>query len=160
MQRYVLSIIVDNHAGVLSRVTGLFSRRGYNIESLSVGETENPAVSRITVSVICDAGVIDQIRKQVEKLVDVREIKELSPNASVYRELALIKVAVSSQNRIEVIGIVDIFRAEVVDVAPNSVTIEITGDEGKISAFVTLMEPYGVISIARTGLTGLSRGLS
>lgn len=160
MQRHVLSIIVDNHAGVLSRVSGLFSRRGYNIDSLSVGETEDPKISRITVAVTCDDVIIEQIRKQVEKLVDVKEIFELKANESVYRELALIKIKVDAKNRMEIVGIVDIFRANIIDVSNTSITVVITGDEGKIEAFTKLMEPYGVLEIARTGLTGLKRGLS
>jgi len=158
MQRHVLSIIVDNHAGVLSRVSGLFSRRGYNIDSLSVGETENPDISRITVSVTCDNNIIEQIMKQVEKLIDVRDVFELTADESVYRELALIKIKVDIKNRVEVVGIVDIFRANIIDVSNISITVVITGDDGKITAFTKLMEPYGVLEIARTGLTGLKRG--
>lgn len=158
MQRHVLSIIADNQAGVLSRITGLFSRRGYNIESLSVGETEDHSTSRITIEVNCDDLVIEQIRKQVEKLIDVREIIELHRDSSVYRELALIKVKVSAQSRMEIVGIVDIFRANIIDVSGSSITVEMTGDDSKIAAFTKLMEPYGVLEIARTGLTGLQRG--
>ncbi|MDR1688384.1 MAG: acetolactate synthase small subunit [Clostridiales bacterium] len=160
MQRYVMSIIVDNLAGVLSRVSGLFARRGYNIDSLSVGETEDKTVSRITIAVTCDADSFDQIRKQVEKLVDVKEVFELSPKESVYRELALIKIKVDSKNRVEIVGIVDIFRANIIDVSTTSITVVITGDESKTQAFMQIMEPYGILEIARTGLTGLRRGLA
>jgi acetolactate synthase-1/3 small subunit len=149
---------VDNHAGVLSRVSGLFSRRGYNIDSLSVGETENPKISRITVAVTCDDIICEQIRKQVDKLVDVRKVTELPQETGVYRELALIKISVNAYNRMDIIGIAGVFRADVVDVSPESVMLEITGDERKISALMRLMEPYGIISAARTGMTALGRG--
>ena len=158
MKKHILAIIVDNHAGVLSRVAGLFSRRGYNIDSLSVGETEDPSVSRITVVVTCDDKIINQVKKQVAKLVEVKDVFELIPELSVYRELALIKININIANRMEVVGIVDIFRANIIDVSNVSITVEITGDEAKINAFTQLMEPYGVAEIARTGLTGLLRG--
>ncbi len=158
MNRHVLSILVENHAGVLSRVTGLFSRRGYNIDSLSVGVTEDPKYSRITVVAVGDDAVIDQIHKQVNKLVDVVEIISLLPNESVYRELALIKVNAGADVRSEVVGIVDIFRANIIDVANSSLTVELTGDQSKIAAFAELMEPYGIIELVRTGITGIQRG--
>ena len=160
MKKHILAIIVENHAGVLCRVAGLFSRRGYNIDSLSVGETEKSDVSRITVSVTCDGKIIDQIKKQVAKLIEVKDVFELLHDSSVYRELALIKIKTDVANRMEVVGIVDIFRANIIDVSNVSITVEITGDEAKISAFAQLMAPYGVTEIARTGLTGLRRGLS
>lgn len=158
MNRHVLSILVENQAGVLSRVTGLFSRRGYNIDSLSVGVTEDDKFSRITVVVYCDDDSIEQIIKQVEKICDVIRVVELSPEKAVYRELALIKVGTDAGSRAEVISIVDIFRANIIDVASESLTIEITGDEAKIMAFTNLMEPFGIKEIVRTGLTALCRG--
>ena len=158
MNRHVLSILVENQAGVLSRVTGLFSRRGYNIDSLSVGVTEDEKFSRITVVVYCDDDSIEQIIKQVEKIYDVIRVVELSPEKAVYRELALIKVKTDAGSRAEVISIVDIFRANIIDVASESLTIEITGDEAKIMAFTNLMEPFGIKEIVRTGLTALCRG--
>ncbi len=158
MNRHVLSILVGNQAGVLSRVTGLFSRRGYNIDSLSVGVTEDEKYSRITVVVYCDDDSIEQIIKQVEKLYDVIRVVELSPEKAVYRELALIKVKTDAASRAEVISIVDIFRANIIDVATESITIEITGDEDKIMAFTNLMESFGIKEIVRTGLTALCRG--
>ena len=154
----MISILVDNQAGVLSRVTGLFSRRGYNIDSLSVGETEDHALSRITVVVSGDERVLEQISKQVKKLIDCRELIELRSDSSVYRELALIKIAGKASDRSEIFGIVEIFRANIIDVSAESVTVEITGDENKIAAFTELMKPYGIIETARTGLTGLQRG--
>ena len=139
--RHVLSILVDNHAGVLSRVTGLFSRRGYNIDSLSVGETEDPAYSRITAVVRGDDHILEQIGKQAEKLIDCKKVVKLCPESSVYRELALIKVAAGVSDRSEIAGITGIFRANIIDVSFSSVTVEITGDEDKITAFIKLMKP-------------------
>ena len=158
MNRHVISILVENHAGVLSRVTGLFSRRCYNIDSLSVGETEDGKFSRITVVLHGDAYVIEQIQKQLAKLVEVVNVAELVPEASVYRELALVKVNASAEIRAEVVAIVEIFRANIIDVSTGTITVELTGDQAKIAAFTELMEPYGIKEIARTGLTGLQRG--
>ena len=158
MERHVLSILVENHPGVLARISGLFSRRGYNIDSLSVGETEDMSHSRITVAVMGDADIIEQIRKQVEKLVDVSEVIVLLPSESVYRELTLIKVRANAKVRPEIVGIAEIFRANIIDVANKSMTVELTGDQDKISAFVELMTAYGVIEIVRTGLTAIQRG--
>lgn len=158
MNRHVLSILVENQAGVLSRITGLFSRRGYNIDSLSVGVTEAPDKSRITVVVYCDDNDIEQISKQVQKLVDVVRVVELTPQRAVFRELALIKVKTESKTRADIVNIVDIFRANIIDVATESLTIEITGDEDKIKAFTELMDSFGVKEIVRTGLTSLCRG--
>lgn len=158
MNRHVLSILVENNAGVLSRVTGLFSRRGYNIASLSVGVTEEEELSRITIVVFCDDLVIEQIVKQVEKLVDVIRVIDLSADNGVFRELALIKVKATSEQRSEIISIVNIFRANIIDVATEALTIEITGEQTKIAAFTALMEPFGIKEIVRTGTTGLCRG--
>lgn len=160
MSRHIISILVENQSGVLSRITGLFSRRGYNIDSLSVGETENALFSRITVVIHGDDYIIEQIEKQVKKLVDVINVVELAPDSSVYRELALIKVSADPSLRSEIVGIVDIFRASIIDVSSSTVTIELTGDQAKIAAFSELMQPYGIMEIARTGLTGLQRGNS
>jgi len=160
MDRYVLSILVENHSGVLSRVTGLFSRRCYNIDSLSVGETEDRMFSRITVVLHGDAYIIEQIQKQLAKLVEVVNVAVLTQDAAVYRELALIKVSALPAVRPEIVGIVDIFRANIIDVSPTTLTIEMTGDQNKIAAFAALMEPYGIKEIARTGLTALQRGSS
>ncbi|MCD8158070.1 MAG: acetolactate synthase small subunit [Clostridiales bacterium] len=158
MKKHVLSILVDNNAGVLSRVTGLFSRRGYNIDSLSVGETESPEISRITIAVICNEDSIEQIIKQVEKLIEVRRVVDMTKRQAVFRELALIKANCTATNRGEIISIVDIYRANIIDVATESMTIEITGNQNKIESFIMLMNPYGVKEIVRTGLTALCRG--
>ncbi|MCR5153893.1 MAG: acetolactate synthase small subunit [Lachnospiraceae bacterium] len=158
MRKVVLSILVDNTFGVLSRVAGLFSRRGYNIDSLTVGVTENPEYSRMTVVVNGDEQILDQIKKQLEKLEDVKEIRVLLPEESVARELVLVKVAADPADRQGIISIADIFRAKIVDVAPDSLMIELTGTEAKIAAFIKLLDGYCIKEIARTGITGLSRG--
>ncbi len=158
MRRMVLSIFVDNTFGVLTRIAGLFARRGYNIDSLSVGETENPKFSRMTVVVSGDEQILEQIKKQVEKLEDVEEVKELDHTDSVFRELILVKIAATSKTRQGIIAIADIFRAKIVDVTPESVICELTGDESKLNAFTKLLADYKILEIARTGLTGLSRG--
>ncbi len=156
--KHVLSVLVDNQAGVLTRVSGLFSRRGYNIDSLTVGVTENPELSRMTICVEGDVFVLDQIKKQLAKLVDVKGVIELTTGNSVYRELALIKVTANAKTRAEIVSIVDIFRAKIIDVAKESLVIELTGTESKLSAFYELMEPYGVIEMVRTGTAALERG--
>ena len=158
MNRHVLSILVDNNAGVLSRIAGLFTRRGYNISSLSVGETQDEKISRITIVVFCDDMVIEQIIKQVDKLVDVIRVIELDNEKGIFRELALIKVAAPPEKRADIINIVDIFRANIVDVATEALTIEITGEQTKIEAFKNLIEDFGIMEIVRTGMTGLCRG--
>ena len=136
MSKVVLSILVNNTSGVLSRVTGLFSRRGYNIDSLTVGETENPAFSRMTVSVTGDDIVLEQIEKQVNKLEDVKSVKQLTGEASVCRELILVKVEANREARPAINAIVEIFRAKIVDVADNSMMIELTGNQEKLDAFI------------------------
>ena len=156
--KIVLSILVENTTGVLSRVSGLFSRRGYNIDSLTVGETADPRFSRMTVVVNGDDQVLDQIRKQLAKLVDVVDIKELRDDFSVCRELALVKVRCNAKERPSVISVADIFRAKIVDVSKESLIIELTGNQSKLDAFITLLEGYEILELARTGISGLSRG--
>ncbi len=158
MDKHVISILVENNAGVLSRVVGLFSRRGYNIDSLSVGETENPQFSRITIVTRGDDKIVDQICNQVEKLVVVERVMVLSPKTSVFRELTLIKVQSTSATRAEIVSIAEIFRASIIDVSTDALTIEVTGTQGKIKAFIKLMEPFGIREIVRTGLTAIQRG--
>ena len=157
-QLKVLSILVDNRAGVLSRVAGLFSRRGYNIDSLTVGVTADPRYSRMTVAVRGDDQIIDQICKQVSKLVDVIDIKVLSDTQSVSRELILVKVRATEQQRQDVISITNIFRANIIDVSSDSLIVELTGGESKLNAFIGLLKNYEILELARTGTTGLSRG--
>lgn len=158
MSRIVLSLLVDNTAGVLSRVAGLFSRRGYNIESLTVGVTADPRYSRMTVVSLGDHQVLEQIQKQLGKLEDVHDIKELREGHSVYRELMLVKVRANANQRMAINAISEIFRASIVDVGKDSVTVMLTGDQSKQDALINLLEDYEILELARTGLTGLSRG--
>lgn len=158
MRHAVFSILVENSAGVLSRVAGLFSRRGYNIDSLTVGETTDPKVSRMTVTVTGDDDVLEQIDKQLSKLIDVKEVVELPAEASVCRELVLVKVECDTTRRQEIIAISDIFRANIVDVSPESVIIELTGAQSKLNAFIELLNGFKITELARTGITGLARG--
>ena len=158
MQKKVFQILVDNTSGVLSRIAGLFSRRGYNIESITAGVTADPRYTRITIVTSGDDEILDQIEKQVAKLVDVRDVKELKPEESVYRELALIKVRATAKERLGVIAIADIFRAEVKDTSSESLMIELTGNANKIDAFIDLLGGYEILELARTGIVGLGRG--
>lgn len=158
MRKKVFQLLVDNTSGVLSRISGLFSRRGYNIESITAGVTADPRYTRITIVASGDDEILDQIEKQVAKLVDVRDIKELEPENSVYRELALVKVRTNSEQRQGVISVADIFRAKIIDVASDSLIVELTGNQAKIDAFLNLLEGYEILELARTGIAGLGRG--
>lgn len=158
MERYTLSVLVENQAGVLSRVVGLFSRRGFNIHSLSVGTTQDDSVSRITIEVNGDAQTVEQVSKQLSKIVEVIKIKTLRNYEIVKRGLALVKVKVSPKTRSEIIEITTVFRANIVDISPNTLTVEITGHDRKIGAFIDLVEPYGIEEISCTGMTALERG--
>ena len=158
MKRRVLSMLVDNTSGVLSRVSGLFSRRGYNIDSLTVGETADPRYSRMTVVVRGDELILDQITKQLAKLIDVVDIKTLQDGESVTRELILVKVRADAEHRQDIVSTAGIFRANIVDVGVDSLTIEMTGNQSKIEAFIGLLMGYETLELARTGITGLSRG--
>ena len=158
MQQKVFQLIVDNTSGVLSRISGLFSRRGYNIDSITAGVTADPRFTRITIVTSGDADILDQIEKQVGKLVDVRSIKELTPEDSVYRELVMIKLSATAEQRPGIVAMTDIFRAKVVDVATDSLIIELTGNQTKIDAFLNLLCDYEILELARTGIAGLSRG--
>lgn len=159
MQKKVFQLLVDNTSGVLSRISGLFSRRGYNIESITAGGTEDPRFTRITIVASGDDEILEQIEKQVAKLVDVRSIKELKPDESVYRELVLIKVKASLTERQSIIAVSDIYRAKIIDVAPESLIVELTGNQSKIDAFIRLLEGFEILEIARTGIAGLGRGI-
>ena len=158
MKKMVLSILVENTVGVLSRISGLFSRRGYNIDSLTVSETERNGFSRMTIVVSGEDEVLEQIRKQVGKLVDVKDIIELKDGASVCRELILCKVKVDATDSQQVIAVADIFRAKIVDVSTDSMMIELTGNQQKLDAFVGLLEGFEIKELVRTGITGLTRG--
>ena len=159
MKTKVLSLLVDNTAGVLSRVSGMFSRRGYNIDSLTVGVTENPKYSRMTVAVSGDDRIIMQIKNQLNKLEDVIDVVELESDSSVCRELVLVKVKADAEERQRIIAIVDVFRAKIVDVSVDSMIIEITGNNTKVDALLRLLDGFTVEQLVRTGLTGLTRGL-
>ncbi len=156
-EKHVLSILVDNEPGVLSRIAGLFSGRGFNIESLCVAETTEPNVSRLTIVTKANLPVIEQIKKQLNKLINVIKVHELTGSKYVEREMALIKVQAKAEYRAEILRMVDIFRCKVVDVGPEHYTIEVTGDEGKIQAILKLLMPFGIQEIARTGLIALFR---
>ncbi|MCT4606313.1 MAG: acetolactate synthase small subunit [Marinisporobacter sp.] len=158
MNRHVLSVLVENHSGVLSRIAGLFSRRGYNIDSLSVGETENPNISRMTITVSGDDYMLEQMKKQLNKLINVIKVVELKPEKSVYRELILLKVKADLKNRAAIIETINIFRGNIIDVSNETLTVELTGDFGKIAGFTELMAPFGILELVRTGFTGLQRG--
>ncbi len=158
LERHVLSILVNNQFGVLSRIAGLFSRRGYNIDSLTVGVTEDPTKSRMTIVVHADDEMVVQIKSQLRKVYDVVKILELSPSDAVIREIVMIKINCPSDLRSEAIGICDIFRASIIDVSQESLIVQIAGDESKIEAFTKMLEPFGIKEIVRTGVTALSRG--
>ena len=158
MKRIVLSLLVDNNPGVLARVASLFSRRGYNIDSITAGETNDPNHTRITVTVRGDNQILAQIRNQINKLEEVRKIIELDNDQSVCRELVLVKVLADKKEKQEIIAIADIFRAKIVDVSTSSVMIELTGNQNKLDAFLNLLEDFEVIEMVRTGITGLERG--
>ena len=158
MKRMVFSVLVDNIPGVLSRVTGLFSRRGYHIASLTVGETENSKFSRMTITVTGETLTLEQIEKQLAKLEDVEEIIELEDAESVTRELVLVKVQADRTERQGIIAISNIFRAKVVDVSMDSMMIELTGNQAKLDKFINLLDGYKVLELVRTGITGLARG--
>ncbi|MEV8337299.1 acetolactate synthase small subunit [Leucobacter sp. NPDC077196] len=158
MSRHVLSLLVEDKPGLLTRVAGLFARRSFNIESLAVGPTEMRGLSRITVVVDQDEVLLEQVTKQLNKLVNVIKIVELESATSVQREHVLIKVRADNQSRSHVLEAVTLFRARVVDVVPDALTIEVTGDRGKIDAFLKVLEPYGIKEIAQSGLIAMGRG--
>lgn len=158
MEKHVLSVLVKNSSGVLSRVSGLFSRRGYNIDSLTVGRTEDPLISRMTITLMGDENVLEQVKKQLNKLEDVIRVINFKADDSVYRELVLIKVKASAENRAAINETVNIFRSKIIDLSTDTLTIELTGDENKISALINLMEEYGIEELVRTGVTALQRG--
>ena len=163
MRQHVISALVENRAGTLSRVSGLFSRRGFNIDSLTVGETDDPAVSRMTIAVKCsglkpEKRVLEQIVKQLEKLVDVISVRELEYDACLRREIMLVKIGVDEKTRPAVIEIAGIFRSRIVDVSPQTITLEATGSMDKLNGLLLLLRPYGILELARTGVVALERG--
>ncbi len=156
MEELTLSILVRNSSGVLTRVSSLFARRGYNIDSLTVGPTNNPEISRMTVVAQGDQRILEQIEKQLRKLEDVIEIFALPRSSSVYRELVLVKVESNASTRADIVSIVDIF----VDVSPDSMVIEVTGDHGKVNGLLTMLDGFNIVEIVRTGMAGIARGLN
>ena len=157
--RHVISALVMNEPGVLSLVAGLFSARGFNIDSLVVGRTENPELSRMTVVVDADDNTLEQVRKQLAKLVPVVKVRDFAGTAHIERDLALVTVGVSAGTRSEVIEIVNLFRGKVVDIAKNSLIVELSGPEEKVEACIELLEPYGIKELARTGVIAMARGM-
>lgn len=158
MSKHTLSVLVENKPGVLARIAGLFSRRGFNIDSLAVGPTEHPEVSRMTIVVNVEESPLEQVTKQLNKLVEVIKIVELDYDASVTRELLLVKIKADAEARRQVLETVQLFRAKVVDVATDAVTIEVTGDAGKLEAFLRVIEPLGVRELVQSGMVAIGRG--
>ena len=158
MTRHTLSVLVENKPGVLARVSSLFSRRGFNIHSLAVGPTENPDVSRMTIVVAVEGLPLEQVTKQLNKLINVLKIVELAPTAAVQRELLLIKLRSDSTARPQIVSIVEMFRAHIIDVAPDSVTVEATGTSDKLEALTKMLEPFGVRELVQSGMVALGRG--
>ncbi|HEY3488624.1 MAG TPA: acetolactate synthase small subunit [Candidatus Deferrimicrobiaceae bacterium] len=156
--RHTISVLVENEFGVLSRVAGLFSGRGFNIESLSVAETADPTISRMTIVTVGNDQIIEQILKQLNKLIPVIKVVDFSGTDTVDREMIMVKVNAENETRTEVLRLVDIFRGKIVDVAPRSYTIEMTGDEAKVDAFLALLRPVGIKDIVRTGKIAIARG--
>lgn len=156
--RHIISILVENKFGVLARIAGMFSGRGFNIETLNVGPMMDSKFSRITATIIGDSEALDQAIKQVNKLINVLEVTEFSDGQATERELVMLKVSASAGQRSEVMQVCDIFRAKIIDVAPESVNIEMTGNANKVTAFLNLIEPYGIVEMARTGNLALKRG--
>ena len=158
MNQHVVSALVENRAGTLSRVSGLFSRRGYNIDSLTVGETDDPSVSRMTIAVTGEERVLEQIIKQLSKLVDVIAVRELESSSCLRREIMLVKISANEKTRPAVLEVAGIFRARVVDVSPETITVEATGSLDKLNGLLLLLRPYGILEMARTGMVALERG--
>jgi acetolactate synthase-1/3 small subunit len=160
VRQHVVSVLVENRAGTLSRVSGLFSRRGFNIDSLTVGETEDASISRMTIAVTGDEHILEQIIKQLEKLVDVIAVRGLDSGNCLRREIMLVKISTGEKDRQAILEIAGIFRARVVDVSQTTITVEVTGNIEKLNGLLLLLRPYGILELARTGLVALERGAS
>ncbi len=158
MSRHTLSVLVEDKPGVLARIAGLFSRRGFNIESLAVGPTESADVSRMTIVVNVEESPLEQVTKQLNKLVEVIKIVELDPESSVTRQIVLVKVSATAENRGQVLDTVQLFRAKVIDVAADAITIQVTGNAGKIADFLRIMEPFGIRELVQSGMVAIGRG--
>lgn len=159
MRKHTISILVNDQPGVLQRVAGLFGRRGFNIDSITVGESEEPGLSRMVVVTTGDNKTVEQISKQLYKLIDVIKVVDLSENPMVDRELALIKVNAEAEKRSEVLSVVETFRAAIVDIGTNTMIVQVVGDSSKVDAMTELLKPYGIREISRTGVTAMTRGL-
>lgn len=158
--KHTMVVLVADRPGVLNRVASLFRRRGFNIESIAVGRTEQKGVSRMTIVVSGDAATVEQVRKQLDKVIDVIKVSDVTDDSTVDRELALIKVKTTPESRSEIMQVVDIFRANIVDVAADSLTVEVTGDEDKVNSLLNLLQGFGIKEIARTGRLAMTRGAS
>lgn len=158
MNRYIISALVSNQFGVLARISSMFARRGYNIDSLTVGETTDPSFSRMTITVTCDEETKEQVVKQLSKIFDVKKVQVMKPGETVVKELMMIKINAPKNVRTDIMVTIDPFHAKIVDLTPDSMVIELTGDQSKLNAFLTLMEQYGVIELCRTGITAMGRG--
>jgi acetolactate synthase-1/3 small subunit len=158
MEKHTLSVLVENKPGVLARIAALFSRRGFNIDSLAVGPTEHDDVSRMTIVVDVADSPLEQVTKQLNKLVEVIKIVELEPGASVHRELMLVKVGANAETRGQVLDTVQLFKAKVVDVAPDAVTVQLTGNTDKLEDFLTMVEPFGIRELVQSGMVAIGRG--
>jgi acetolactate synthase-1/3 small subunit len=158
MSKHTLSVLVEDKPGVLARIAALFSRRAFNIESLAVGPTEHPEVSRMTIVVDVAGTPLEQVTKQLNKLVEVIKVVELEPTASVTRELVMVKVGATLETRGSVLEIVQLFRAKVIDIAPDAISVQITGNTGKIADFLTMLEPFGIRELVQSGQVAISRG--
>ncbi|MDR0856714.1 MAG: acetolactate synthase small subunit [Clostridiales bacterium] len=157
--QHIVTALVTNKSGVLNRISGLFSRRGYNIESLSVASTEEPGRSRMTIVVNGDTYILEQITKQLDKVVDVIRVEQLDPGNAMMRELLLVKVRVAPRERPEIETTARLFKAKTIDVSDNAITLELTGEPAKLEGFIALLRPYGIIEMAKTGVTALERGI-
>ena len=155
--RHTISILVENKFGVLARVSGLFSARGFNIDSLAVGETEDPAISRMTIALRCDDKILEQVKKQLNKLIDVIRIQDLTSKECIAREIILIRISVDEKKRTEILKVIDSVGAKVIDVGPQSITVEEVGDQARIHALIELVKPYGVKEIIRSGTIAIGK---
>jgi len=158
IMRHTISVLVENKAGVLARIATLFAARGYNIDSLAVGETEDPSISRMTIVVRGDEKILEQVEKQLNKLIDVIKLNDFVDTEHLERDLVLIKVKTDKNTRSEIMQIIDIFRAKIIDVAANSLIVEMTGDEEKIQAIINMLRPFGIKEMVRTGIIAMARG--
>ena len=157
-QHVIISILVSNHFGVLMRISSLFTRRGYNIDSLTVGETSDPKFSRMTITTTVDEDTKEQIINQLAKIYDVKKIKVMDTDSTIEKELMLIKISITNDTRTEIMNAINLYMGKIVDLTPESITIEITAEQSKLNDFVKYLEPYGILELCRTGITAIGRG--